>query len=368
MIFRSTLIFLLSISIHFFSAQTYKIRKTTGKLSEYSSYKSPNFTMEYGYYGYKYQPAILEINYHKTNLTELIFLHNRSSLYTRKIMFDKFGLWDKEIKIDIQPILIWENKKLFNDSDQLFTIIARGFSDYNFFNHSSSVMVLDKEGKDCLKEGNPLRDKITYFFSEGYHKLKDSKFLDVYKKSLQLQRQALAKKYNITPTVGDKMRIPQGKDLYIYDAGYNGIDLIKVENKETNSSFHELIFSDTHSSSYTVRVMMKNWTDQYRQLKPNDFRHSISQWSNIKLLKGVNELFTVFAFGIEDYDTIHSSVLVFDKDGKDCLADESPYQEKIIQYFAEEIKKLEKYKMKSFRQTYSTAKDLDLQFRQRIPK
>jgi hypothetical protein len=259
-------------------------------------------------------------------------------------MYDKFGLWDKELKIEIQPILIWENKKLFKDSDEVYTIIARGFSDYNKYNHSSSVMVLDKDGKDCLQDKNPLREKITYFFSEGYNKLKESDFLDVYKRSLQIRRQAMAKKYNIEPIVGKKMQVPQGRKIYIYDNGYNGIDIIKVENEQTKTSFNELIFNDTYCSCYTSRVMIKRWNKKYKQVKTNDFRQSILQWDKIKLLDDVNELFTVFTFGIEDYDTIHSSVLVFDKDGKDCLAEDSPYKEKIIQYFALSIKKLEETK------------------------
>jgi hypothetical protein len=40
--------------------------------------------------------------------------------------------------------------------------------------------------------------------------------------------------------------------------------------------------------------------------------------------------------------------LVFDKNGKDCLAEDSPYKEKIIQYFAKEIKNLENKDIKQF--------------------
>ena len=61
MISRKTFIFLFSISIQLFIAQKYNIKQNTGKLSEYSSYKDENFTMENGYFGYKYQSAILEI-------------------------------------------------------------------------------------------------------------------------------------------------------------------------------------------------------------------------------------------------------------------------------------------------------------------
>ncbi|MBS1572337.1 MAG: hypothetical protein JST62_08105 [Bacteroidetes bacterium] len=342
MIFKNTLVIILSISIQLYFSQTNQIKKSTGQIESFGNI----YYMVKGYNGYQYDSNTIKYHEKKLSLTELSFQHCRSTLYTREIMYNNFGMWNTETNNQVNPILIWENVKLLGNSNKLFTVITDGHKSTTNSKSSSTVMVIDQDGKDCLQEGSPYRDNITYFFSKGFEKLKERKFLTVYYERLYNQRQALAKKYGIDPVVGERTQIPREINQYIYSNGYNGISLLKIENDET--TFNELVFNETSCACYTEVVMKKKWGKCSKKQKTKYLQIPLMQWDNIKLLEGINESFTVFTFGTESYDTIHSSVLVFDKNGKDCLAEDSPYKEKIIQYFAKEIKNLENKDIKQF--------------------
>ena len=118
-------------------------------------------------------------------LNELKFNAVYSAMYTKKVMYDKFGKWAKEIRPNNEshPILLWENVKLFEDENKFFTIYANG--DENWNEIYASVLVYDNEKNDCLKENNSLRDKIVHYFSNSIQNLNDNKnFYDVYWKSV----------------------------------------------------------------------------------------------------------------------------------------------------------------------------------------
>ena len=118
-------------------------------------------------------------------LNELKFNAVYSAMYTKKVMYDKFGKWAKEIRPNNEshPILLWENVKLFEDENKFFTIYANG--DENWNEIYASVLVFDNEKNDCLKENSSFRDKIVHYFSNSIQNLNDNEnFYDVYWKSV----------------------------------------------------------------------------------------------------------------------------------------------------------------------------------------
>ena len=105
---------------------------------------------------------------------ELKFNAAASAMYTQKAMYDKFGVWAREIKTDneMHPILVWEKVKLFEDEAKLYTVWAKGAE--NWSEIYASVLVFDENNKDCLVENNEAKSKIIQYFSERIKKLSNS--------------------------------------------------------------------------------------------------------------------------------------------------------------------------------------------------
>ena len=128
---------------------------------------------------------------------------------TKKVMYEKFGLWSKEVRIkkEKHPVLISENIKLFNDNN-LYTVFTKGFEntkgsgnhvkENNFHkqakgsNHEiyASVIVLDSTGGDCLSDNNQVLKKlIIEYFSNGIKNLtSNNEFYDIYWKSVKRKK------------------------------------------------------------------------------------------------------------------------------------------------------------------------------------
>jgi len=88
---------------------------------------------------------------------------NNTSLYTKKVMFDKFGKWSKEIYPDKEshPILLWENLKLFEKDTSHYTIATLG--EENIKTVYASFMAFNTEGKDLLADIIYEKKLIAYF-------------------------------------------------------------------------------------------------------------------------------------------------------------------------------------------------------------
>jgi hypothetical protein len=86
-----------------------------------------------------------------------------TSCYTKKIMFDNFGKWNREIHSNGEkhPILLWEDIKLFEKDSTLFTIATLG--DENIKTIYASFMAFDNEGNDLLKN-NIYKEKLINYF------------------------------------------------------------------------------------------------------------------------------------------------------------------------------------------------------------
>ena len=90
-------------------------------------------------------------------------------------MFDNFGEWDEIIKPENERhlIFIWRNIKLFENSEQLFTVIADGKeSPGNYF---SSVIILDKHNRDCLSYNSKIQTSLVNLFDFRLFNLSSNK-------------------------------------------------------------------------------------------------------------------------------------------------------------------------------------------------
>lgn len=100
---------------------------------------------------------------------ELVFHATYSSFYTRNIMYNNFGNWDKNLFSSNKktPFLIWEKVKLLPTKNETFYVVAGGReSESSKNNIYSSIVVLDSKGNDCLTDKNPqLKKEILLFFT-----------------------------------------------------------------------------------------------------------------------------------------------------------------------------------------------------------
>jgi hypothetical protein len=88
------------------------------------------------------------------------------SVYTKKVMYDKFGKWNQEIYLNERsvPILLWENVKLFPNDTTEFNIAANGLE--NVETIYSSIIIFDKQNNDLLSENSKYKLKLIQYFSE----------------------------------------------------------------------------------------------------------------------------------------------------------------------------------------------------------
>ena len=147
--------------------------------------ENPNFPFLYtnGYKDYKLK-SVLRVDQNETaEITELPFNAVESAMYTQKLMFDKFGAWNKEIKQPNykNPTLIWENIKIFANKDKYYTVAANGVESNEAI--YASVMVYNSENNDCLSADNPEKELLIKYFSNEIKKLNNNEnFYQLYHK------------------------------------------------------------------------------------------------------------------------------------------------------------------------------------------
>ncbi|WP_046756901.1 hypothetical protein [Kordia jejudonensis] len=109
-----------------------------------------------------------------------------SAAYTKKVMFDRFGMWDKGIvthKYSRHPNLVWQNVKLLPDIDKKFTVITRGVESRQTI--YASVMIFDENGNDMLAPNSVLRYRLVGLFGLFIREnTRDRAFYDIYWKKL----------------------------------------------------------------------------------------------------------------------------------------------------------------------------------------
>lgn len=87
----------------------------------------------------------------------------QTALYTKKVMYDKFGKWNQEIypTNNSHPILLWENVELFSDG-QKYNVFATGAETSTDI--YSSVMVFDQNDRDLLSESSTQKTVLANYF------------------------------------------------------------------------------------------------------------------------------------------------------------------------------------------------------------
>lgn len=110
-----------------------------------------------------------------------------------------------------------------------------------------------------------------------------------------------------------------------------------IVNNET-IYLNEVKYKCVHSSFYIQKGMYDRFGKWDKEIFPKGINRPILLWNNIKLFPNDSTEFTVAANGLESIGTIYTSVLVFDNNNVDLLAENSNYKAKLIDYFSEMIK------------------------------
>jgi len=78
----------------------------------------------------------------------------------QKFRFQKYGKRDNIIKIERQhPLLIWSNVKLFNWSNDLYTVGVSGEKREHI--NFCSALVFNDKGENCFDENSKIKDSDT---------------------------------------------------------------------------------------------------------------------------------------------------------------------------------------------------------------
>jgi len=154
--------------------------------TSYSQEKRCKEIIKNGFKTVLYDKFISVVNKDTIKLNEVKYECVYTAMYTKKIMFDKFGKWNKEIypNKDAHPILIWENIQLFPNDSTKFTIAANGLeSSATIY---ASILAFDKDNNDLLAENSVYRDKLVTLFGQLIVKENPKKedFYEVYWKQV----------------------------------------------------------------------------------------------------------------------------------------------------------------------------------------
>lgn len=142
--------------------------------------------------------------------------------------------------------------------------------------------------------------------------------------------------------VGIAQKTENPNTPYIYMKGYLNYDIVEssVVKKSDTINLNELKFNAVFSALYTQKVMYDKFGKWTKEIRPNNKKHPILLWENVKLFEDENKLFTVYANGDENWEEIYASVLVYDDENNDCLNEDSLLRDKILQYFSNSIENL----------------------------
>lgn len=131
---------------------------------------------------------------------------------------------------------------------------------------------------------------------------------------------------------------PSSKCEYLYEN-----DFSKITNSQNKYLFEGdtlslniATYECTYTALYISRAMYSRFGKWNNGVK-NIFNTYLI-WENVDLFLDGNK-YNVVTFGIETTTEISCSVMVFDSEGKDMLAEDSKTKKKITDYFANEIRK-----------------------------
>lgn len=111
----------------------------------------------------------------------------------------------------------------------------------------------------------------------------------------------------------------------------------------TTSSVNELRFYKIQSALDGMKLMYLSygkWTKKAQGKHQQNINRII--WSNVELIRGENEKFTVIADGAETGTDYFACLIVYDSEGNNCFEAGHPNREKLTVLFSEKMKNMDK--------------------------
>ena len=118
--------------------------------------------------------------------------------------------------------------------------------------------------------------------------------------------------------------------------------VIVDKNKSTAISdsikLSEVKYECIKSIMQSTKVMYDSFGIWDKVIFPENRNFGVFVWENVKLFENDTTTFNVATSGNENFETIYTSVMVFDKNNSDFLIENSEYKAKLITYFGDLIK------------------------------
>lgn len=145
--------------------------------------QKPENDFKFAYIGNAQVPLDMEY----MTMKELRYTCTHFSFYIAKGLFDRFGKWDDVIpdpKHPNDPMLVWNDKTLFSDDDQKYTLVAHGRETEK--QTYTAIIILDEKRKEVLPRAADKQNKFLAYFAAIIRDNKESNkaFLAAYMKEL----------------------------------------------------------------------------------------------------------------------------------------------------------------------------------------
>lgn len=160
-------------------------RNKIGLRIETSNPNTP-YIYKNGYKNFEIKPILSIRKNDSTYINELRFNAVSSAMYTMKLMYDKYGKWDKEVWLNgvNRPILVWEKRKLIETQNELYSVATNGVESWEEM--FASVVVFDSKNRDCFSINYKSKDLLINFFGTGIKNLSSSRTsYNVYRKMIK---------------------------------------------------------------------------------------------------------------------------------------------------------------------------------------
>lgn len=97
------------------------------------------------------RPFIVKIRGNPLKATEVGFENKKTSLSTKKALFNTYGDWSETLYEEgkTSPILVWKNIPLLGKENELFNIYADGREDFRIM--YGSVVIITEKGTDAFQ-------------------------------------------------------------------------------------------------------------------------------------------------------------------------------------------------------------------------
>lgn len=107
------------------------------------------------------------VNKDTISITQIKYNCVFTEFLSKKVMFDKFGIWDEARykENERHPILVWRNVQLFSNDETKYMVATTGGGEEEYKIYTS-VMVFDESGKDLLAINSNLKNYIAKYFTK----------------------------------------------------------------------------------------------------------------------------------------------------------------------------------------------------------